>query len=473
MEPSTQSTSEAEITPETAPDIKPDAITKAGSEIYIVDDMHPEATAMAQALYSRSPQSVVNHLKKIKEVGYEKFMDTFYVGYGHKSIGDCGSTTLFAENISILGAKAIQDWPLYKGQEASTRYLDMSKQKVLNPVEDTSLPTYKESDVELGQKIQQKWMDLYNLALEELIPFLRNKYPIKEGEKDTIYEKAIKVKAFDVARGFLPAGVTTYASWHTDFRQAHDHLKYLEHSPLPEIRDIGASIREALKSNYPSSFSHKSYPEQEEYYDLGSTLDFYDRKENALQAGFSYTSTVDVQGIGKHKDLLEKRPQKTELPIKLAKYGAITFQFPLDFGSFRDIQRHRNGVCEMPLLVTHHGFLPWYLEQLPEALRAKAEQIISEQIADIEKLSCDVYMKQYYTALGFTVACEVTYSVPQTIYVSELRSNQTVHATLRVVAQQMAKTLKELIPNIASHADMEADEWDTKRGTQDIVKKIL
>lgn len=442
--------------------IKPDAITKAGSEVYIVDDMHPEATAMAQALYSRSPQSVVNHLQKIREVGYQKFMDTFYVGYGHKSIGDCGSTTLFIENVSILGAKAVQDWQLYRGQEASTRYLDMSKQKVLNPAE---------NDVELGQKIQQKWMDLYNEALAELIPFLKNKYPLQEGEKESVWEKAIKVKAFDIARGFLPAGITTYASWHTDLRQAHDHLKYLEHSPLAEIREIGSSIREALKSKYPSSFSHKTYPEQEAYYDLGSALDFYDRKENALEAGFSYSSTVDVEGISEHADLLENRPQKTELPTKLAKYGTIIFRFPLDFGSFRDLQRHRNGICEMPLLVTHHGFLPWYLEQLPTEFRVKAERIIAEQVADIDKLACDIYTKQYYVALGFAVACEVVYSVPQTVYVSELRASQTVHATLRVIAQQMATTLKELIPNIASHADMGDDEWNTKRGTQDIVKK--
>ena len=452
-------------------EIRPDAVTKAGSEIYIVDDMHPEATAMAQALYSRSPQSVVNHLKKIKEVGYEKFMDTFYVGYGHKSIGDCGSTTLFAENISILGAKAIQDWPLYRGQEASTRYLDMSKQKVLNPVEDKTLPTYVEKDVETGKQIQQKWMDFYNKAIEELVPFLKTKYPLREGEKESVWEKAIKVKAFDIARGFLPAGVTTYASWHTDLRQAHDHLKYLEHSPLPEIRDIGASIREGLKAKYPSSFSHKNYPEQEEYYALSSYLDFYDREKNALTEGFTFDSNIDVAGLSIHKDLLEKRPQKTELPQKLAKYGTITFKFPLDFGSFRDIQRHRNGICEMPLLVTHHGFLPWYLEQLPEKLRAEAEALIDEQIKAIDSLSCDKFLKQYYVALGFAVACEVNYSLPQTIYVAELRSNQTVHATLRVVAQQMANTLKELIPNIILHADMSADEWDTKRGTQDIVKK--
>lgn len=455
----------------TLEEIKPDAVTKAGSEIYIVDDMHPEATAMAQALYSRSPQSVVNHLKKIKEVGYGKFMDTFYVGYGHKSIGDCGSTTLFAENISILGAKAIQDWPLYRGQEASTRYLDMSKQKVLNPVEDKTLPTYVEKDVEVGRQIQQKWMDFYNRSIEELVPFLKTKYPLREGEKESVWEKAIKVKAFDIARGFLPAGVTTYASWHTDLRQAHDHLKYLEHSPLPEIREIGSSIRDGLKTKYPSSFSHKTYSEQEEYYALSSYLDFYDRESNALTEGFVFNSNIDIEGLSIHKELLEKRPQKTEIPQKLAKYGTITFKFPLDFGSFRDIQRHRNGVCEMPLLVTHHGFLPWYLEQLPEKIRAEAETLITEQIKAIDSLSCDKFMKQYYVALGFAVACEVNYSLPQTIYVAELRSNQTVHATLRVVAQQMANTLKELIPNITLHADMSADEWDTKRGTQDIVKK--
>lgn len=466
-----QSTESNVTSEEALGEIRPDAVTKAGSEIYIVDDMHPEATAMAQALYSRSPQSVVNHLKKIKEVGYEKFMDTFYVGYGHKSIGDCGSTTLFAENISILGAKAIQDWPLYRGQEASTRYLDMSKQKVLNPVEDKTLPTYVEKDVEVGRQIQQKWMDFYNKSIEELVPFLKNKYPLREGEKELVWEKAIKVKAFDIARGFLPAGVTTYASWHTDLRQAHDHLKYLEHNPLPEIREISSSIRDGLKTKYPSSFSHKNYPEQEEYYALSSYLDFYDRENNALTEGFVFDSNIDVVGLSIHKDLLEKRPQKTELPQKLAKYGTITFKFPLDFGSFRDIQRHRNGVCEMPLLVTHHGFLPWYLEQLPEKLRAEAEALIAEQIKAIDSLSCDKFMKQYYVALGFAVACEVNYSLPQTIYVAELRSNQTVHATLRVVAQQMANTLKKLIPNISLHADMSADEWDTKRGTQDIVKK--
>lgn len=93
--------------------------------IHITDAYPPEANAMMQALYSRSPQSVFAHIKKVEEVGSDKFMAAYYVGYGHKSIGDCGSTTIFAEQVSMLAAKAIQDHPLYSGQEASTRYLDM------------------------------------------------------------------------------------------------------------------------------------------------------------------------------------------------------------------------------------------------------------------------------------------------------------------------------------------------------------
>lgn len=447
--------------------IKPDSVTLDGSEIFIVDNMHPEANAMAQALYSRSPQSVVNHLKKIEEIGHEKFMDTYYVGYGHKSIGDCGSITLFIENISILAAKALQDWPLYKGQEASTRYLDMSKQKVINPVEHIEHCKNKS----LGKTIQDNWMSFYEKLIVEIIPELKKKFPIKDGEKEVIYEKAIKVRAFDIARGFLPAGITTYASWHTDFRQAHDHLKYMENNPLPEIQAIGGAIREALKQRYPSSFSHKTYEEQEKYYKLLSKYAYYDRETNALNDGFNYRSNVNTEGLEHYKDLLMSRPEKTELFFRLAKYGNITFDFPLDYGSFRDLQRHRNGVCEMPLLTTHHGFLPWYLEQLSPELREVAEALIEKQTKLIAELDCDNYTKQYYTAMGFTVACQVTYSIPQVIYVSELRSNKTVHATLRVVAQKMAEVLKEVVPYAALHVDTDPENWDIKRGTQDIVKK--
>ncbi len=49
----------------------------------------PEDEAMLQALHSRSAEGVNAHLERLSKVGSGKFMENFYVGYGHKSIGDC------------------------------------------------------------------------------------------------------------------------------------------------------------------------------------------------------------------------------------------------------------------------------------------------------------------------------------------------------------------------------------------------
>lgn len=81
--------------------------------IHISDEFPPEATAMLQALYSRDPKSVLQHKERVQTLGVDKFMSSYYVGYGHKSIGDCGTTTVFIEQVSMLAAKSVQDWPLY------------------------------------------------------------------------------------------------------------------------------------------------------------------------------------------------------------------------------------------------------------------------------------------------------------------------------------------------------------------------
>lgn len=44
------------------------------------DVPHPEDLAMLQALYSRSPRSVIEHLEKVRKVGAGQFMSQYYVG---------------------------------------------------------------------------------------------------------------------------------------------------------------------------------------------------------------------------------------------------------------------------------------------------------------------------------------------------------------------------------------------------------
>lgn len=427
--------------------------------IFVIDDQNPEDIAMMQALYSRSAASVTEHLAKVKSVGSGKFMESFYVGYGHESIGDCGSTTIFIEGVSMLADKAIQDWPLYSGQETSTRYIDMSKQALEDPI---GTPESK--------AILDRWMAFYLEKQEAVAAHIKTAYPRKPEENENVYEKAVKARAFDTLRGFLPAGITTQLAWHTNLRQAARKLALLRHHPDGAVRALGQRILDQLKTRYPNSFSHKLYEAQEAYRaDMAAAYTYFDPA--TCPEHVTLTTSITPDDIEPYKHAFDARPAKSELPIFLMDLGLVTFEFLMDFGSFRDIQRHRNGVCRMPLLSTRFGFDQWYLNQLPEALRAEAEALINEQTAAINALTEDPILRQYYVAMGFRVPCRVSYGLPAALYTIELRAGKTVHPSLRLIAQQMGHALKERLPNLLMHIDFSADDWDVRRGTQDITLK--
>lgn len=428
------------------------------AKVFIYDEFTPEDNAMLQALYSRSAQSVEEHVNKVKESGSGKFMERFYVGYGHSSIADCGSTTVFIEGLSIIADKALQDWPLYSGQETSTRYIDMSKQKIMDPLE-----------TESSAEIINAWMDFYIGSQEEVGKHLKEKYPKKENEEDSVYEKAIKARTFDILRGFLPAGITTQLSWHTNLRQANDKLNLLRHNPLPEVKKLAENILKNLKEKYPQSFCHKLYENQEKYWEYSNwSYNFFTSKNHPE---FECSTNIETEELDKYKDVTFWRPVKTNLPNFLGELGNVKFDFLLDYGSFRDIQRHRNGVCRIPLLTAEYGFHYWYLSQLPSNLKEKAQELIKIQTERIEKLRTEPKYKQYYLAMGFRVPCRVSYGLPAAVYVAELRSGRMVHPTLRSVALRMRESLLEIFPGLTLHCDLEPDDWDVRRGLQDISEK--
>jgi len=213
-----------------------------------------ESEAMLQALHSRSVGGIRAHLEKLAEKGSEKFMASFYVGYGHKSIGDCGSMTLFIEGVSMLAAKAIQDWPLYSGQEASTRYVDFATQAFVDPV-----------GSEQSDQVLEAWRKFYLQGMEPVKEHLKKQHPKNAEEKEKIYDKAIAARTFDIMRAYLPAGASTNLAWHTNLRQAADKLMLLRHHPLAEVREIAEKITELLQEQIPSSFSHEIFAHTEKY----------------------------------------------------------------------------------------------------------------------------------------------------------------------------------------------------------------
>jgi len=235
-------------------------------EVFVLDKgevIDSEAEAMLQALHSRSTGGFENHLKILEEKGAENFMSQFYVGYGHKSIGDCGSTTIFIEGVSMLAAKAIQDSKLYNGQEASTRYVDFSKQKFINPINDKEKKEYN-----IIENLLEKQRQFYLNILEPIKNHLKEQFPIEKDENEKIYNKAIAAKAFDIARGFLPSGASTNLAWHSNLRQIADKLLFLRNHPLKEVQNIANAIEKAIIKKHPNSFTTKRYENTEKYQDL-------------------------------------------------------------------------------------------------------------------------------------------------------------------------------------------------------------
>jgi len=425
----------------------------------------PEAEAMLQALHSRSTGGVKEHLEVLKKRGPEKFMETFYVGYGHKSIGDCGTATIFIEGVSMLVAKAVQDWPLYSGQEASTRFIDFSKQPFLNP-----------ANILGGEEILKALRRLYLHALDEIVPVLVTRHPKQDGEDEKKYEKAIKARGFDIARSLLPAGAFTNLAWHTNLRQAADKLSWIKFHPLAEVREVALAVEDALREAFPSSFGGKTHPESEEY--CRAMMDEY-YLDVKYCPDFTVThDNIDRKLLEKYRKALERRPNRhTELPKHISECGTMRFEFMLDFGSFRDIQRQRAVTQRMPLVTTRHGFEPWYLEQMSDVLRGAVKAVLNESENNTEfllkSLRIDPSVAQYYVPMGYRLPNHLTGNLHALVYLAELRAASVVHPTLQIRAHQIARELRERFGpyGLVLYTDEAVGRFDVKRGGHDIVKK--
>src|SRR5439155_7980768 len=115
-------------------------------EIFAVYGVEPEVLAYAMAKYSRSALSMKESLQEINQQKAEKFLNTFYFQYGHRSIADLAHIALAIERLSILAAIAVADEQRWDGQERSTRYQDFKKSGYYTP--DFGEPQAKQLDRE-------------------------------------------------------------------------------------------------------------------------------------------------------------------------------------------------------------------------------------------------------------------------------------------------------------------------------------
>jgi thymidylate synthase ThyX len=424
------------------------------------DHFDPETRAMLMAKYSRDVGPIESRLPSSQESiqQHQTAMGTYYVGYGHKSVGQLADTSIFFEGVSQLAAKALEHHPLYNGQESSTRYIDYTHQPFVSPTTDIAA-------------WQSRFRAFYLRALGSTIAHLKVQFPYASQPpetKTTVYEKTITARAFDICRGFLPAGVTTNVGFKGTFDTLNEHLGKMLFHPLEELRQIAKTAIQTLGARYKyAAMSEDKLRGMYKFVDDNFWLN-----TDLSPALLTPPSVILMRG-SRHKTAIAallSRNKYDEMPRFVGKDLRLQLTGSLDFGSYRDLHRHRNGYINMPLLGTSLGFEAsfhhFYLHSLADDMRAEASTLLGEFDIWFRNSPASKLEKQYAVPMGYRVEVEYDCDINQALYIFELRSGKTSHQTLRSLIQWWACELERQIPGARVFIDRDTDNFTLKRGEQ-------
>src|SRR6267154_1962936 len=212
-------------------------------EVFAVYGVEPEIQAYAMAKYSRSALSMKESLREISTQKAEKFLNTFYFQYGHRSIADLAHIALAIERLSILAAIVIADEQRWDGQERSTRYQDFKKSGYYTPdfgADAQARALYRET-------ISQLFTG-YESVSEKMFAYLSATTTRPAEMKQDAYERTLKARAFDISRYLLPLATNTSLGEIVNARTLESQVSHLLSHTHREVRGIGEQLKHAATS---------------------------------------------------------------------------------------------------------------------------------------------------------------------------------------------------------------------------------
>jgi thymidylate synthase ThyX len=209
------------------------------TEVFAVHGAEPEVQAYAMAKYSRSALSMKESLREISSQKAEKFLNTFYFQYGHRSIADLAHIALAVERLSILAAIALVDEQRWDGQERSTRYQDFKKSGYYRP----------DFGDQQAQRLYGETVDGLFAAYEGLSERMWRHLMAQTAKpaemKQEAYERTLRARAFDVARYLLPLATITSLGEIVNARTLESQVSCLLSHTHAEVRHLGELLKRA------------------------------------------------------------------------------------------------------------------------------------------------------------------------------------------------------------------------------------
>jgi len=474
-------------------------VSNLNKQVYVIHSVPPEVVSVLFAYVSRSPASFRDNLlglikKGEVAAGIERnadfmsekaanFHKKWVVGFGHFSVAEHAVLNIAIEDVSILLSKIIEDNRLASYTEKSTRYQVFDRNRYYKPKNIMKSEFAKEYE-----KTMNSLFDFYTGKFSAMMDFMKEKNPRPKEMKTAFYEMMCKSKACDVMRYTLPAATLTNIGATFNARSLVHAITKLRSSPLGEARKIGRLMREEAGKFLPTiiTAAEKSkYIEETEHsirklaIDSTETKESEDTKagancvrivhyekdaENRLLAAILYKhihepfkkvlEKVSTLSEAKKREIMEeafRRITNKDAPLSELEHICYTYEILVDFGAYRDIQRHRMCTQTAQLLSTKHGFaIPEAMQEL--GIAGEFSELMKDTKELYEKLAEErPYEAQYCVPLAYRKRVLYTWNLRELYHFIRLRSGKAGHRSYRIIAQQCYLELRRVHPFIAKY----------------------
>ncbi len=431
----------------------------------------------------------VSHEQTVAIQKAQSFYDRILDGYGDDSIGELGGVHLAVENISMLGAKVLEDARIGGSPlEKSTRYVYFD-QKVRGEYLFYREPVLMTSaHKELFLQTCNQLFETYSRLIPAVTSIIEQSFVKDPAISKGAYTAALRAKVLDCLRGLLPAGTLTNMGIFGNGRFFEGLLQKLHGHNLSEMREIGKFGHEELSKVIPSfvrradpghrhcqgfvQFTETMQAELKQVAlrhgkkvgssaEPGARLVKFDRESisqvaGALLFGFTqgsldelqqYCKTLPEEEIGRILDAASQcRENRRHKSPRALEHASFTFEILADFGIYRDLQRHRMLTQERQLLTCNFGYyVPPEIEGTP---------VHQEYVAALEaaKKAYDVIAAefpeeaQYVVPMAYNIRWYFHCNLRALQWLCELRSQAAGHPGYRLIAQQMADQVSKALP---------------------------
>ncbi|MDX6666329.1 MAG: hypothetical protein QOG68_2535 [Solirubrobacteraceae bacterium] len=431
-----------------------------------------------------------------------KLYETIFLGYGDDSVAQLGGAHVACEWVSNVMTKVLQRPRLAAYLEQSTRYIAYDA-----PMPGGGYRFYR--DPELGPEYEHAMEEIFSIyaaALPRVIAWADTTFPAPAGEPSAAHRRAITAKALDLLRGLLPAASLSHMGIYASGQTYEQLILHLLAHPLPEARQQGRWILEAVKGVMPSFVSRVERPDRggewvnyleareraAERWVARLGLDrrpgddgpqrpsvkllHVDGDENALIASLLFEAagadeeTVQMRLAALSADerttllgdLIGERSNRRHRPGRGFEALRYRFEIVSDYGAFRDLQRHRMLTVQWQKLSPDLG------AGVPEEVVAagvgaaykRALEVSRDAYERLIGTGHDQRAAMYALCLGYRIRYVLDLNAREAMQLIELRSGREGHPSYRAVAHEMHSQIAAVHPSVAAamrHVDTDAE----------------